>query len=130
MLKKTVSYNDFDNKPQTDDLYFHLTKAELVEFVSIYPGDFSDYVKRISRSEDRSEFVNLFRTLILKSYGLKDGPRFKKSVEISEEFSHTEAYSALFFDLLSSTDNLVTFFNGVLGVDINELQKELEKNQK
>lgn len=129
MLKKTVKYTDFDNQPQTDDLYFHLTKAELVEFVSAYPGDFSDYVKKISRSDDRAEFVNLFRALILKSYGLKDGPRFRKSAEISEDFSHTEAYSALFFELLSSTDNLIAFFNGVLGVDINELQKELEKNQ-
>jgi hypothetical protein len=127
MLKKTVTYNDFDNQPQTDDLYFHLTKAELVEFVSGYPGEFADYIKKVSRSEDRSEFVQLFRNIILKSYGEKEGNRFKKSAELAEEFSHTEAYSALFFNLLEKTDNLIAFFNGVLGVDISALQKEIEK---
>jgi hypothetical protein len=127
MLKKTIAYTDFDNKDQTDDLYFHLTKAELVEFVSQYPGEFSDYVKKVSRAKDRSEFINLFRNIILKSYGLKEGPRFVKTPAIAEEFSHTEAYSALFFDLLEKTDNLIAFFSGVLGIDIEALEKEIEK---
>jgi|WetSurMetagenome_2_1015567.scaffolds.fasta_scaffold20781_2 hypothetical protein len=127
MLKKTVTYNDFDNAPQTDDLYFHLTKAELVEFVSAYPGEFADYIKKVSRAEDRSEFVGLFRRLILMSYGVKEGSRFRKSSELSEDFSHTEAYSALFFDLLDKTDNLIAFFNGVLGVSVEDLRKEVEK---
>ena len=127
MLKKTVSFQDFDGNTQTEDLYFHLTKAELIEVVSQYPEDFTAYVKKIASEDRRSELVSLFRNIILKSYGVREGSRFKKTPDIAEEFSHTEAYSELFLELFSNTDNLIAFFNGVLGVDIAKLAQEQAK---
>ena len=128
MLKKTVTFVDFENEKQTEDLYFHLTKAELIEFVSQYPDDFAGYIKKISSSGSKGELINMFRNLIMKSYGQKDGPKFHKSAEISEEFSHTEAYSELFLELFSKTENLIGFFNAVLGVDIEQLAAQQKSN--
>lgn len=128
MLKKTVTYTDFDNIQRTEDLHFHLTKAELIEFVSQYPDDFTEYVNRISKSETKSEIIELFRNLVSSSYGLRQGSKFIKSKELSEEFSHTEAYSQLFFDLFGDTTKMITFFNGVLGVDLDKIVAEA-KNQ-
>lgn len=128
MLKKTVTYKDFDDNERTEDLYFHLTKAELIEFVSQYPDDFKAYVKRISDANNKSELISMFRNLIMKSYGIKDGQKFIKSAAISEEFSHTEAYSELFMELFSKTDNLIDFFNAILGVDIVQLAAAQQKS--
>lgn len=127
MLKKTVSFEDFDGHTQTEDLYFHLTKAELIEFVSQYPEDFQSYVKKIALEDRREELVFLFRNLILKSYGVREGSHFRKTADMAEEFSHTEAYSQLFMELFSATDNLINFFNGVLGVDLKQLAEQQAK---
>lgn len=126
MLKKTVTYEDFDGKTQTEDLFFHLTKAELFEFVAQYPGEFTDYVQRISRSDDKSEILAMFRDLILKSYGVRSGPKFIKTPAQSEEFSHTEAYSAMFLELFQKPETLIAFFNALLGVDVEKVLAEAE----
>ena len=31
MLKKTITYNDYNGVERTEDLYFNLSKAELME---------------------------------------------------------------------------------------------------
>ena len=31
MLKKTITYTDFDDNERTEDFYFHLSKAEIAE---------------------------------------------------------------------------------------------------
>lgn len=129
MLKKTVTYTDFENQKRTEDLYFHLTKAELIEFVSQYPDDFSAYVKKISESNNKAELIAMFRRIIMMSYGIKDGPKFTKTAELSEEFSHTEAYSELFLELFSKTDNLIDFFNAVLGVDLVQIAASQQKSK-
>ena len=127
MLKKTITFDNFDGKSETKDFHFHLTKAELIEVVSKYPDDFSAYVNDIARANNKEELVSLFRTVILKSYGIKEGNSFKKTTELAEEFSHTEAYSELFMELFSSTDNLIAFFNSLLNVDIEKLAAEQTK---
>ncbi len=127
MLQKTVVYENFDGEKETKVLHFHLTKAELVEVVSKYPDDFSEYVNRIAKASNKEELVILFRTIILKSYGVKEGNTFKKTPELAEEFSHTEAYSELFMELFSSTDNLIAFFNSLLNVDIEKIVAEQTK---
>lgn len=121
MLKKTITYENFDGEKETKDFNFHLTKAELIEIISKYPDDFSGYVKEISSAVNKEALVELFRTIVLKSYGIREGTAFKKSPEISEEFSHTEAYSALFMELFSDTDNLINFFNSMLNTDLQKV---------
>lgn len=127
MLKKQVTYQNFENETKTDDLYFHLTKAELVEFVSQYPDDFAAYVKEISEANNKSALIAMFRDLILRAYGVKNGKEFEKNAQLSERFSHTEAYSALFMELFANTDNLVGFFNAVLGVDLAQIAAAQQK---
>lgn len=127
MLKKQITYENFEGEKETKDFYFNLTKAELVEVVSKYPDDFTGYVKQISQSSNKEELVSMFRTIILKSYGVKDGNTFKKTPELSEEFSHTEAYSELFMDLFSDVQKLIDFFNSLLKVDLEKLAETQNK---
>ena len=130
MLKKQITYTDpFENVQRTEDFYFHLTKAELIIFVSAYPSDFEQYVNRLMRADDKAEFFEMFRRLIMMSYGKRNGSSFEKTPAISEAFTHTEAYSELFIEIFTEEDKMISFFNGVLGVDLAKLAEEAQKKQ-
>ena len=106
MLKKTITYTDYDGLERTEEFRFNLTKAELVDMELTTAGTFSETMKRIIAEKDIIRIAKLFKELLLKSYGVKsdDGKRFIKSQELSEAFSQTEAYSDLYIELLSNPE--------------------------
>lgn len=112
MLKKTITYTDYDGLERTEEFRFNLTKAELVDMELTTAGTFSETMKRIIAEKDIIRIAKLFKELLLKSYGVKsdDGKRFVKSPELSEAFSQTEAYSDLYIELLSNPEEAAKFF--------------------
>ena len=112
MLKKTITYTDYDGLERTEEFRFNLTKAELVDIELTTAGTFSETMKRIIAEKDIIRIAKLFKELLLKSYGVKsdDGKRFIKSPELSEAFSQTEAYSDLYIELLINPDEAAKFF--------------------
>ena len=112
MLKKTITYTDYDGLERTEEFRFNLTKAELVDMELTTAGTFSETMKRIIAEKDIIRIAKLFKELLLKSYGVKsdDGKRFVKSKELSEAFSQTEAYSDLYIELLSNPEEAANFF--------------------
>lgn len=112
MLKKTITYTDYDDLERTEEFRFNLTKAELVDMELTTAGTFSETMKRIIAEKDIIRIAKLFKELLLKSYGVKsdDGKRFVKSQELSEAFSQTEAYSDLYIELLSNPEEAAKFF--------------------
>lgn len=112
MLKKTITYTDYDGLERTEEFRFNLTKAELVDMELTTAGTFTETMKRIIAEKDIIRIAKLFKELLLKSYGVKsdDGKRFIKSQELSEAFSQTEAYSDLYIELLSNPDEAAKFF--------------------
>lgn len=112
MIKKTITYTDYDGLERTEEFRFNLTKAELVDMELTTAGTFSETMKRIIAEKDIIRIAKLFKELLLKSYGVKsdDGKRFVKSQELSEAFSQTEAYSDLYIELLSNPEEAAKFF--------------------
>lgn len=112
MIKKTITYTDYDGLERTEEFRFNLTKAELVDMELTTAGTFSETMKRIIAEKDIIRIAKLFKELLLKSYGVKsdDGKRFVKSSELSEAFSQTEAYSDLYIELLSDPEEAAKFF--------------------
>lgn len=112
MLKKTITYTDYDGLERTEEFRFNLTKAELVDMELTTAGTFSETMKRIIAEKDIIRIAKLFKELLLKSYGVKsdDGKRFVKSQELSEAFSQTEAYNDLYIELLSNPEEAAKFF--------------------
>ena len=115
MLKKTITYTDYDGLERTEEFRFNLTKAELADMELTTAGTFSETMKRIIAEKDIIRIAKLFKELLLKSYGVKsdDGKRFIKSQELSEAFSQTEAYSDLYIELLSNPEEAAKFFTEV-----------------
>lgn len=116
MLKKTITYTDYDNNERTEDFYFNLSQAEIVEMEMTYPGGMSAMLTKIISEKDTVKLIGMFKDLVLRAYGEKslDGKRFVKSKEISEAFSQTEAYNDLFMALALDENEAAAFVNGLL----------------
>lgn len=127
MLKKTVTYKDFNDEEVTEDLFFHLSKAELVEMEMAHEGGLSAALKRIIDAEDGKAIIAEFKEIILGSYGKKspDGRRFIKNQQIREEFESSEAYSTLFMELVTETQSAIDFINGIVPAGMAEEAQKL-----
>lgn len=115
MLKKTITYTDYNEVERTETFYFNLTKAELMEMEMGTTGGLSEMITKIVDAKDAPEIIKVFKELVLKAYGEKsaDGKRFIKSEELSTAFSQTEAYSQLFMELATDADAASKFVNGI-----------------
>lgn len=121
MLKKTITYTDYNGVNRTEDHYFHLTKAELMEMEMGTTGGLAEMIKRIVSAQDAPAIIKIFKDLILKAYGVKspDGKRFIKNQDIIDEFAQTEAYSQLFMELAMDAEKAAEFVNGIMPSDID-----------
>lgn len=122
MLKKTITYVDYNGSQRTEDYYFNLSKAEIMEMEMSTTGGFAEMVQKIVKAQDAPAIIKIFKELILKAYGEKspDGKRFIKNEEISTAFSQTEAYSQLFMELATDADAAANFVNGIMPADMNK----------
>lgn len=116
MLKKTIKYVDFNGEEREEDFYFHLSRAELMEMELLEVGGLTSSIERIVAEKNIPRIIEIFKTLILTSYGEKspDGKRFIKNQELKDSFEQTEAYSVLFMSLASDADKAVEFVNGII----------------
>ena len=116
MLKKTITYVDYNGTERKEDFYFNLSKAEIMEMEMGTTGGMVEMINRIVAAQDAPAIIDVFKKMILTAYGEKsaDGKRFIKSKEISEAFSQTEAYSQLFMQLATDADAASKFVNGIV----------------
>lgn len=116
MLKKTITYTDYNGNERTEDFYFNLTKAEVMEMEMSTSGGLAEMITKIVAAQDAPSIIKIFKDLVLKAYGEKslDGKHFIKSEELSIAFSQTEAYSQLFMELATDADSAAAFVNGII----------------
>lgn len=126
MLKKTMTYTDFNGEKRTEDFYFNLTKAEIMKMEMGVSGGLAEMIQRIVAAQDQPAIISVFEDLIQKAYGVKtpDGRGFVKRKEDLEAFIATEAYSDLFMELATDADKASEFVNGIVPA---EMTAELEK---
>lgn len=120
MLKKTITYENYDGEQITEDFYFNLSKADLVELEVSRPGGLGKHLEAIGASNDGGLIIATFKDLLKKSYGKKseDGKRFVKNDELWEEFISTEAYSTLFMELVTDAEAAAAFVNGIVPANL------------
>jgi len=120
MLKRTISYEDFDGNKIAEDFYFNLTKSEMVEMELQHTGGLGEAMQRIIAANDTKALLVEFKNLILQSYGVKsdDGKRFIKTPEVVAEFTHSAAYDALFMELATSETAASDFIKGIIPRDM------------
>ena len=129
MLKKKVTYTDYNGVERTEDFYFNLSKAEIAEMELSTAGGFAEMIQKVIAAQDGPTIIKIFKDLVLKAYGEKspDGKRFVKSEEITTAFTQTEAYSQIFMELATDAKAASEFVNGIFP---NDMAEEVAKQQK
>lgn len=139
MLKRPITYtNPFTDETVTEDHYFHISKADLIEMemeehAQTYVKDGETFtgmrakMQRISDTEDGRAVLAEFKDILRRAYGKKDGDRFRKSPEIWDEFSSSEAFSQLLFELFTDAGAMAEFTNGIIPNNIEQIAEEVRK---
>ena len=126
MLKKQVTYKDYDGNDKTVTLYFHLNKFEWLELETYTKGGLIENLKHAIETGNAKKTIDILKKIILRSYGEKDPETgsFEKSDDIAIRFSKTDAFSELFYELAYNEEAAQSFFMGLIPV---ELRAEAEK---
>lgn len=124
MLKKIITYTDYNGVERTEPFYFNLSKAELMEMELGVTGGMTEMLNKIIAAKDAPSLMKTFKEMIMKAYGVKsdDGKRLIKSEELSIAFTQTEAYNVLFMELITDDKAAADFVNGIIP---NEIQAEV-----
>lgn len=120
MLKRNITYKDFDGVEHTDEFYFNLTKTELVELEADSDG-LGELLGKLIASQNKGAIFAKFKEIIVKSYGEKseDGKRFvKRDGALGAEFAESAAYDALFIELTSNENLMMEFIEGIMPEDL------------
>lgn len=129
MLKKTITYKDFNGNEVTEDFYFNLTKAEVAEMEvsastldseGTVTGGMQKMLNDVVSSGSGARIIEVFKDILARSYGVKseDGKRFIKSPELYKEFTETAAYSDFFIALLSEPDAAADFIQAIMPIEV------------
>lgn len=118
MLKKTVTYEDYNGKTRTEDFYFNLTRTECAELMyGLGPGkDLEETFQTLIDSKDIGTIIATIKEMLLKSYGIKsdDGRRFIKNDEVRTAFLENPAFDEIYMELASDSKKAADFFARVI----------------
>lgn len=116
MYKITVTYDSlFDDEKITQDVYFHASKARVLEYALKFGGRdkliaylFGDYYSD-NKNLDAVKAVGIVQRLMEFGYGRREGQRFIQTPEEFEEFKSTQAYDEVIVTLLENGDEFARF---------------------
>lgn len=132
MLKRSITYTDYDDVERTEDHYFNLSKGEVIKWLTT-TGDYGldKVLERLAGERNGKKIMEIFEDLIKLSYGKKslDGRKFEKNEEIWNDFYQTEAYSVLFTELVTDATKAAEFVNKIIPKDVaSEVEKIMKDN--
>lgn len=83
MLKKTITYKDYNGVERTEDFWFNLNETEITEMELGVHGGYTAMVNKIIATKDFPTLIKIFKDLVLAAYGEKsaDGRMFTKRIE-------------------------------------------------
>lgn len=118
MITKTLTYEDYDGNPITEEAYFHLTEADATEMITTF-GDVGEAFDRGLAEKNPTFIMNALRNLIRMSYGKKlpDGRFVKFDSEgrrLGDFFISSDAYSELVNSLISDENAIPEFVKGIM----------------
>ena len=116
MLKQRVKYEGFDGELIEEDLYFNLTRMDLIELNDRYESkDMAAYMDKIVKEKNIKELYKVLKDIVLMAYGVKseDGKRFIKNQTVKDEFAESLAFSQLIEDFHETDTAMSDFVTGI-----------------
>ena len=131
MLKKTITYEDWNGTTRTEDFYFNLTRTECAEIeYGLLPGKtLSESFGTLMADKDMSTIISTIKELLLKAYGVKseDGRRFIKNQDVRDAFEQNPAFDKIYMELASNAEYAAEFLTSIMPKDMTS---ELGANPK
>ena len=116
MLKQRVKYQGFDGELIEEDLYFNLTRMDLIELNDRYESkDMAAYIDKIVKEKNIKKLYKVLKDIVLMAYGVKseDGKRFIKNQTVKDEFAESLAFSQLIEDFHETDTSMSDFITGI-----------------
>lgn len=122
MLKKLITYKDYNGTERTDTLYFHLNKFEWLELEAYTKGGLINNLEIALEKNETKKIIDILKKLILRAYGEKNPEtgEFEKDDDRAIRFSKTDAFSELFYTLMYSEEESKAFFMGLIPPEAKE----------
>lgn len=131
MYTRQIEYINYNGEKRKDDFCFNLNAAEITEWLTT-EGDYTldKVMLRITKERNGRKIMETFKDLIYRSYGVPtlDGNRFVKSKEVKEAFMESEAYSALFMELVTDARKAAEFFINIIPKEMSAEISDTFKN--
>lgn len=136
MIKKTVSYKDYNNKPVTEDLWFHLKVDTLTDNLALSDRlealqELFEGEKRELTTAEKQEILDVVKVFINLSYGVRveNGAKFRQRPELVDDFRDSAAYDAFLWALFQDPKGAMSFLTDVMPADLVEQAKKAEEAQ-
>lgn len=116
MLKKPITYIDYDGNKRTENFWFNLDEGEILELQMSSEGGLTAMLEKMIEEKDGKRILAMMKEIIMKAYGEKslDGRRFEKSEAKSIAFTQTRAYSELLMELYRDANAAAEFMNKII----------------
>lgn len=126
MIKQTVKYTNYNGEMVEEDLYFNLTRLEMMDMEMDEHGAMSQRIDRMKKAKDARAAYYEVKEIVIKSFGIRseDGKYFHKNEKIREDFLNSAAYDEFFMSLFGSTQKVTDFVNGI--VPAEAIKKAME----
>ena len=124
MLKKTITYEDYNGTERTEDFYFNLTKVECMEIeFGFGPGEsLSESIRTLYQANDIGTIIKTIKNIVLMAYGVKspDGKRFIKNDEVREAFEQSPVFETVYWDLVTDAEKAAEFIASIVPTNLRE----------
>jgi hypothetical protein len=128
MIRKEITFDGIEG-PVTEEFYFALTTAELMEqmleVVGDVRGDLAEQLRAVVESNDPKLILSTFKRIVLNSVGKRDGAKFLKDAKTREDFEGSGAYSELLFEMITNAGFAAQFIKAMLPKNFEEKVKQI-----
>lgn len=116
MIKKSITYINYEGQQETKDYYFHLNKLDVLKMTAKLGKDLDKYVEDLLKKQDPMEMVEFIELLILTAVGTRNNPNqtFVRSEELRKEFEYSEAYAELFEEIFTNEKAASDFISALV----------------
>lgn len=128
MFKKSITFEDLNGESQTQDFYFHMSKAELLALAA--DGNaMMTRIERMTKTSDSKAILGEFRDLIAMACGIRseDGARFVKTPDAQSILMDSPAFDELLMELCTDADAAADFVRQLVP---EKMQKEMQDRLK
>lgn len=130
MFSDKITYVDFDGNTVTEEVFFNISKMEMLQLDADHSGKYGEYLQKIADTEDMKQLLDAFKNIVKMSYGVKseDGKRFVKSEEEFKKFEESPVYDEFMMKLMSNEDYALKFILGAMPSVDGVTEESVRKN--